>query len=91
MLIRSVSRHSKWFMAWFLSAGGVAMGMAYMSLFATLGFFHFDVARALPAVAGVAAAATVMESLPINQYVDDNLSVPGVAAVMGYYALRGLW
>ena len=66
------------------------MGLAYILLFARLGYFSFDVGEALPAIAGVAAVATVTESLPINQSVDDNLSVPGIAALLGYYLLRAI-
>lgn len=64
------------------------MGLAFMLLFAKLGYFSFDVVHALPVIAAIAAAATAVESLPINQRVDDNLSVPGVAALLGYYMLR---
>jgi len=34
-------------------------------------------------VAAIAAAATLMESLPLNHWLDDNLSVPGTAALLG--------
>jgi dolichol kinase len=34
-------------------------------------------------VAAISAVATLVESLPINATVDDNLSVPGVAALLG--------
>ena len=34
----------------------------------------------LPAIAAICTACTVVESLPINTVLDDNLSVPGVAA-----------
>ena len=64
------------------------MGLALMLLFARLGYFTFDAAHALPTIAAIAAVATVVESLPINQQVDDNLSVPGIAALLGYYLLR---
>ena len=64
------------------------MGLAYMQLFAKLGYFSFEAGHALPAIVGIAAVATVVESLPINQQVDDNLSVPGTAALLGYYLLR---
>lgn len=45
------------------------------------------------AVAGISLAATGVESLPINQRVDDNLSVPGVAAALGIllFRVRGGW
>lgn len=71
-------------------AAGVGMGVAFMLLFARLGYFSFDVGQALPAIAAISGVATVMESLPINQSVDDNLSVPGIAALLGYYFLQTL-
>lgn len=40
------------------------------------------------AVAAIAGVATVVESLPINQAVDDNLSVPGVTALLGTLMLQ---
>jgi hypothetical protein len=53
-------------------------------LFGALGFFPSYPAEALlPYVLGVALAATVVESLPINQVLDDNLSVPLVALMLG--------
>lgn len=39
-------------------------------------------ARMLPYVAATCGVATLVESLPINQWLDDNLSVPLVAAAM---------
>ncbi len=66
------------------------MSLAYMLLFARLGYFSFDAARALPAIAAVAALATVTESLPINQRIDDNVSVPGAALLLGCWLLHGL-
>ena len=44
--------------------------------------------RCITAVAGIAGVATVIESLPINQTVDDNLSVPGVTALLGTLLLQ---
>lgn len=42
----------------------------------------------LAAVGIISLVADVIESLPINQAVDDNLSVPGVAAFMGILMLQ---
>lgn len=64
------------------------MGLALMLLFAKLGYFSFDMASAILPIAAIAATATAVESLPINNWVDDNLSVPGIAALLGYYILR---
>lgn len=42
----------------------------------------------LCAVAGISLVATLVESLPVNQSIDDNLSVPGVAAFLGIMFLQ---
>lgn len=39
-------------------------------------------------VAGISLVATLVESLPVNQSIDDNLSVPGVAAFLGIMFLQ---
>lgn len=39
-------------------------------------------------VALISLVAAVVESLPVNQSVDDNLSVPGVAAFLGILFLQ---
>lgn len=38
----------------------------------------------------VALVATLTESLPINKDLDDNLSVPGVALLVGMLLARGM-
>ena len=39
----------------------------------------------LAALAAVAFAATAVESLPANAFVDDNVSVPAVAMALGWW------
>ena len=39
-------------------------------------------------MAAIALVATAVESLPINARLDDNLSVPGVAALLGAALLQ---
>lgn len=59
------------------------MASALVLLFVKLGFLTVDLWETLPAMAAIAVVATIVESLPINQMVDDNLSVPAVAAILG--------
>ncbi len=40
-----------------------------------------------PAIGIVCLVATVVESLPINHWLDDNLSVPGVAVALSLWLL----
>ena len=53
-----------------------------------MGYFDCDMTYTAGAVAAISLAATAVESLPINQQVDDNLSVPGVAALLSHFMLR---
>jgi dolichol kinase len=68
-------------------AGGFGMSMALIAWFGATGHLRLDPARAAAAVAAISVAAAAMESLPINQTVDDNLSVPAVAAALGMLLL----
>lgn len=64
--------------------GGGAMAYGFVALFHSLGFLTgYSPASLLPVIAAVAVAATVVESLPINSWLDDNLSVPVLSAVLG--------
>lgn len=68
--------------------GGFSVAMALIWFFAATGYLHLDMAPTATAVATISLVAAIIESLPINQTVDDNLSVPGVAAVMGVMLLQ---
>jgi phytol kinase len=59
------------------------MSLGFIALFSVLGFVEVEPRSVVGAVAAISLAATVVESLPINNAVDDNLSVPGVSALMG--------
>lgn len=71
-----------------LVPGGFAMSMGLISLYTSLGFFECDIPSMAAMVAVVALIATLIESLPINKEVDDNLSVPGVALLVGALLVR---
>lgn len=64
------------------------MSMSIIVLFSGLSFFECDLIQTATAVAIVALVATLTESLPINKDLDDNLSVPGVALLMGMLLVR---
>ncbi|XP_026662177.1 probable phytol kinase 2, chloroplastic isoform X3 [Phoenix dactylifera] len=51
-----------------------SIGMLYY--FSAFGCFHLDWDKAVERVAVVSLAATVVESLPVTEFVDDNISVP---------------
>ena len=57
--------------------------------FVLAGSLQLDVPGALPILAVVVALCTLVESLPITRWVDDNLSVPLTAAVAAYALLPG--
>lgn len=63
--------------------GGGSMAYSFVVLFHSLGFLGgYTPASLVPIVAAVALAATAVESLPINSWLDDNISVPVVSAVL---------
>ena len=64
-----------------------AMGAGFVRLFSACGLFAVDPAAAAAACVAVAAAATLVESLPLP-WLDDNLSVPVVAAGVGWALFR---
>ena len=60
------------------------MSIGFTALFCALGYYSCNLEQAATSIATIACLATVIESLPINHVVDDNISVPGVAALLGY-------
>eukprot|EP00879_Flechtneria_rotunda_P012397 GHRR01012945.1.p1 GENE.GHRR01012945.1~~GHRR01012945.1.p1 ORF type:complete len:195 (+),score=58.15 GHRR01012945.1:921-1505(+) len=59
---------------------GMVMASGFFGLFCGMGYFEcFHLQYVLPYLAVVCGACTVVESLPINHWFDDNLSVPLVA------------
>ena len=64
------------------------MAAAITALFVRCGYFTLPPVPAAAAIAATAAAATVVESLPLNRWIDDNVSVPALAALVGWWLLR---
>lgn len=68
--------------------GGAAMGFGFIYLFCGLGFFEaYPPATLVPVVFTVCLVCTLIESLPVNEWVDDNLSVPAAAIGMSMLLL----
>ena len=70
--------------------GGAGMSLAFIALFNALGYFPYSVQALLPTVLATSLVATAVESLPINQTLDDNFSVPAITAVMGHLLLQAI-
>jgi phytol kinase len=60
------------------------MALGFIAWFTQLGYFDCDMPAMVASVAVIALAATAIESLPINKALDDNLSVPGAVALLGF-------
>jgi phytol kinase len=68
--------------------GGAAMAAGIIALFVRCGYFSVDPGPAAAAIAATAGLATLAESLPLNAWIDDNISVPALAALAGWWLLR---
>ena len=71
-------------------AGGAVMSLAFIALFSALGYCPCGVQTLLPTVLSTSLVASGVESLPINQILDDNFSVPVITAVMGQFLLHAV-
>jgi hypothetical protein len=54
-----------------------------LAVFSAAGAFAVDWSRMLPVLTLIAAVATVVEALPFADKLDDNITVPSVAMLMG--------
>lgn len=78
------NRAKSWAGSFAMMLGGGSMAYAFVALFHFLGVLAgYSAASLAPVIAVVAVAATVVESLPIHHWADDNLSVPLVSAALG--------
>ena len=66
------------------------MSLAFIAVYNMLGYFPHDVQTMLPIVLGTSLVASAVESLPINQTLDDNFSVPAVTAVIGHLLVQSV-
>nr|GLL17922.1 probable phytol kinase 1, chloroplastic [Ipomoea trifida] len=60
---------------------GFLISLGMLCYFSALGYFHLDWIPTIERVAVVSLVATVVESLPTNGAVDDNISVPLVSMI----------
>ncbi|CAD7698879.1 unnamed protein product [Ostreobium quekettii] len=73
--------------AMFVAGAGTAIGL--MSAFRWLGYVDFAPGPTFLGAVFIAFIATVVEALPINKLVDDNLSVPLIAGLLANWLLAG--
>ncbi|CAJ1976647.1 unnamed protein product [Sphenostylis stenocarpa] len=64
----------------------VSIGMLYY--YSVLGYIHLDWTSTVPRVALISFVATIVESLPITEVVDDNISVPLVTMAVAFFTFR---
>jgi dolichol kinase len=65
------------------------MAAAITALFTRCGYYAISPpSAAASAIAATAFIATVAESLPLNKWVDDNVTVPALAGLVGWWLLR---
>ncbi|KDP45055.1 hypothetical protein JCGZ_01555 [Jatropha curcas] len=66
----------------FISGFLISMGMLYY--YSALGYFDFDWIWTMKRVALIALVATIVESLPTTETIDDNISVPLTSILAAY-------
>ena len=66
------------------------MSLGFIALYSALGYFPYNVESLLPVVVTTSLIASAVESLPVNQLLDDNFSVPAAAAVSGLLLLNSV-
>ncbi|XP_039042025.1 phytol kinase 1, chloroplastic-like [Hibiscus syriacus] len=67
----------------FVAGFFISTGMVYS--YSALGYFELDWGYAMHRIALVSLAATVVESLPISNLIDDNISVPLASMLAAYF------
>jgi len=65
------------------AAGGAVMSMVYIALFHSMGYFTNTMQNMLGTIWMTSLVATAVEALPIYGWLDDNLTVPATAAILG--------
>ncbi|XP_030546066.2 probable phytol kinase 1, chloroplastic [Rhodamnia argentea] len=65
---------------------GCVISMGMLHYFSSLGYFQLDWTMTLQRVALISLVATVVESLPITEVLDDNISVPLSSMLMAFWS-----
>ena len=60
------------------------MAIGFVALFCSLGYFDCDMGSMVGCIAVIALVSTIIESLPVNNKLDDNISVPGAVALLSF-------
>lgn len=71
-------------------AGGGALSMLYIALFHKFGYYQASAQNMMPIILITSLAATVVEALPIYETLDDNLTVPLTAAIIGQVLMQNM-
>ncbi|KAI6676586.1 hypothetical protein NL676_037382 [Syzygium grande] len=67
---------------------GFVISIGMLHYFSSLGYFQLDWTMALQRVALISLVATVVESLPTTEVLDDNISVPLSSMLMAFWSFR---
>jgi hypothetical protein len=81
------NRAKSWAGSVAMFVGGLGLTTGFIAFFSMLGYMPPLTGDMLQRLALVALTATVVEALPANQVVDDNISVPIAALLMGSWLL----
>ncbi|XP_011024295.1 PREDICTED: probable phytol kinase 1, chloroplastic [Populus euphratica] len=76
------NQHKSWAGSLSMLTCGFLISIGMLSYYSALGYFQLDWTWTIQRVALVALVATVVESLPITEVVDDNITVPLVSMVV---------
>ncbi|KAL0028733.1 hypothetical protein WJX79_003020 [Trebouxia sp. C0005] len=76
--------HNKsWLGSLAMFTGGAVMSMVYIALFHSMGYFTNTMQNMLGVIWMTSLVATAVEALPVYGWLDDNLTVPATAAILG--------
>lgn len=76
------NQHKSWAGSISMFICGFLISIGMLFYYSALGYFQLDWTWTIQRVALVALVATVVESLPITEVVDDNITVPLVSMVV---------